>query len=390
MFDNFKKDNVNTILPNDIFKNNEYCGGLVYLDSGSYPEMQEWALPTNKKELKKCNWKNFFIKYSESNFMHKLNLLNCKHYVSEIDEDCIMASQANDAYWHGVFGGIYISHLRNAVYKNILKVQKHLTENTIVEDIDFDGYNEILIKNDNYVLGIDPNEGGRIFELGNLDKEFNFQNTLTRRIEPYHKKDQIKDWYDKFSLLDHFLQFPSLNSIKDCSFNEVGDFVNNPYSFEIIKGNKIILKRDGNVWYNDSLIEITVIKELVLENKGLLINYIIKNNNDFEFPFHFATEFNFNFISDSGTERYIKYGKETTTIGKDFSGEIDSVKFKDNFFDLSLNIGFDKSLVWSYPIKTIAMSEKNELESYQGTSIFINKVGKINPKSEYSYSIRIS
>ncbi len=383
-FDTLKNNNVKMLLPQDIFNDNKYCGGLVYLDSGSYPEMQEWALPEkNKKTGKKCNWKNFFVKYSESNFMHKLNLLNCKYYSSESEEESIMASQANDAYWHGVFGGIYISHLRSAIYKNIVNVQRGLIKNPIVEDVDFDGYKEILIKNENFILGIDPDEGGRIFELANVKKEYNFQNTLTRRRESYHKEEQIKDWYDKFSLIDHFFQFPSFEKIKNCEFEEIGDFVNNPYSFEI-NNKKVLLKRDGNIWFHGKLIPLTVQKELQFLKDEIVINYSIINKNNFEVQFHFATEFNFNFVSDSGEERFIKYGNEVKGIKDEYDNDTNLLTFEDKFFDLKLSILFDKSRVWSYPIKTVAMSEKDKIESYQGTSIFINKVGKLSPNSQCS------
>jgi len=32
----------------------------------------------------------------------------------------LYAAQANDAYWHGLFGGLYLPHLRRAVYASLL------------------------------------------------------------------------------------------------------------------------------------------------------------------------------------------------------------------------------------------------------------------------------
>jgi len=34
--------------------------------------------------------------------------------------DALLRGQANDAYWHGVFGGVYLPHLRRAVWENLL------------------------------------------------------------------------------------------------------------------------------------------------------------------------------------------------------------------------------------------------------------------------------
>src|SRR2546428_11877851 len=36
--------------------------------------------------------------------------------------------QANDAYWHGVFGGCYLPHLRRAVKTSLLEAEHSLVE----------------------------------------------------------------------------------------------------------------------------------------------------------------------------------------------------------------------------------------------------------------------
>jgi hypothetical protein len=36
------------------------------------------------------------------------------------------AAQANDAYWHGLFGGLYLPHLRRAIWNNLLKLEPAL------------------------------------------------------------------------------------------------------------------------------------------------------------------------------------------------------------------------------------------------------------------------
>ncbi len=390
-FENMINNDVKMLLPKEIVGQEENCGGLVYIDSGSYPEMISWALPPNKKtENYKCSWKNFLIKYPEANYIHKLSFLNAKYYELPEDEEMIMASQANDAYWHGVFGGIYISHLRNALYKNILNVQKNLKWNVLKEDIDFDGKNEIIMKNSNIVIGIDPDQGGRIFEFGSFSKSYNFQNTITRRRESYHEKNIVEDWYDKFSLIDHFMEFPNFEQIKTCRFKEIGDFVNQPYKAEILNSNKIKLSRKGNIWFEGKHTKIYLTKEIVLHNNKVDIYYKINNPNAIIVPLHFATEFNFNFVSEYGDERFIMYNNKKSKVGEEFLGTSKNIHFIDKFFDLDLEIKFEETEVWTYPIKTSAMSEKDKIKSYQGTSIFINKIEKLLPESELTFCISIN
>ncbi len=32
-------------------------------------------------------------------------------------------AQANDTYWHGLFGGIYMAHVRSAIYHHLIKAE---------------------------------------------------------------------------------------------------------------------------------------------------------------------------------------------------------------------------------------------------------------------------
>jgi len=108
--------------------------GLCYLPTSSYLEMEEWSLPPEKaldlKALKEQlgeeadlfapfirggHWKNFLRRYPEANLAHK-KMLALSRMVRErgIGGEAQMelyAAQCNDAYWHGVFGGLYLPHL---------------------------------------------------------------------------------------------------------------------------------------------------------------------------------------------------------------------------------------------------------------------------------------
>ena len=37
--------------------------------------------------------------------------------------DALWAGQCNCAYWHGVFGGLYLPHLRQALYRELLSAE---------------------------------------------------------------------------------------------------------------------------------------------------------------------------------------------------------------------------------------------------------------------------
>ena len=89
----------------------------------------------------------------------------------------LLHGQCNDAYWHGVFGGLYSPHLRTALWRPLVEAEAiadHLTHrkrNAYAElakrmDFDGDGSNEeIYFTSDRYAALIKPDDGGTICEL---------------------------------------------------------------------------------------------------------------------------------------------------------------------------------------------------------------------------------
>ena len=65
-------------------------------------------------------WRNFQVKYREINDLHKQMLRTsaqgrrrCRRAPArERALDHLYRGQSNDCYWHGLFGGIYIAHMR--------------------------------------------------------------------------------------------------------------------------------------------------------------------------------------------------------------------------------------------------------------------------------------
>ena len=82
-------------------------------------------------------------------------------------------SQCNDAYWHGVFGGLYLPHLRTEVYRNLIEAENLTTiehafasaPSITVADMDADGFDEAIIRNREEPLFVSPRNGGSLVEL---------------------------------------------------------------------------------------------------------------------------------------------------------------------------------------------------------------------------------
>ena len=105
--------------------------------------------------------------------------------------------QCNCPYWHGAFGGLYLPHLRNAIYKNLIAADTAVEElsgrtgrwvHIEADDFNLDARKEIRLSSDRLVGYVAPARGGHLYELDVRSTGVNLLATLNRRPEPYHVK----------------------------------------------------------------------------------------------------------------------------------------------------------------------------------------------------------
>lgn len=190
-------------------------GGLAYLPTASYREMEGWALPpvaarrlqSLERELgdraqgaegaliRGSHWRHFLAKYTEANRLHKkMQALSrlCRSRGNPADvRRAIGRAQCNDAYWHGVFGGLYLPFLRAALWRELahaegtLRAAEPLTSEVL--DLDVDGREEVWIHGATCSVLIAPHRGGAIEEYTRFHDGVNYADVLTRREEGYHQ-----------------------------------------------------------------------------------------------------------------------------------------------------------------------------------------------------------
>ncbi len=189
--------------------------GLAYLPSASYREMEAWSLPFAPAQallrledawrgprldgiegglLRGGHWRNFLVKYPESNWMHKLAMALselCRKQGNAPDPRRLIGrAQCNDAYWHGVFGGLYLPFLRGAVWSNLARAESALRHGELLQieacDIDADGQAEVWAHSSLASLLIAPARGGMIPVWLDLAAGENLLNVIARHREAYH------------------------------------------------------------------------------------------------------------------------------------------------------------------------------------------------------------
>ena len=203
------------------FHAREKTRGIVYLPTTSYIEMNEWTLPApraaayhalieaekaagrfqgNKAFLRGGIWRNFMSRYTEANWMHK-RMLGASRRLAELPgklrspamQEHLHRAQANDAYWHGLFGGLYLPHLRRAVWNNLLLLEAALAPLAPPPaceqiDVDHDGHLETVLRNDELQAFVRDDGDAALVELSSLTLAHNFGDTLCAYSEVYHAR----------------------------------------------------------------------------------------------------------------------------------------------------------------------------------------------------------
>lgn len=408
-------DTINITTFSQFFDKNKAIS-LSYLPTVSYHEMGEWStLPSISKDylelihqheekeylIRGGIWKNFFIKYNESNWIHKRALeLSKIENVSEEFKDYLYRIQCNDVLWHGVFGGIYLPNLRDNAYKYIIKCENLLnkTSGYSKHDINMDSYDEYKFYTPKLIVVIDPKMGGQIVEFDLKNQCFNLQNTLTRYHESYHDKikkveeieeeeiqketqdDEIatihndnllsttedielfKDWYIKKSAIDHITDKKlDKENFKSCTFWEYGDFANQNFDVVEVKDNSIKLKRDGGI-YKEEKKNTTLTKSFTFNNNK--VESEIKIQSEDSSIMKYLLEFNLHF------QDYDILTVNGHNIDEALHFENSQLTILDQSINKTISFFFDQCIdIYVYPVKSVSQSESGVDHTIQGIAL---------------------
>ncbi|MBN1679801.1 MAG: DUF1926 domain-containing protein [Anaerolineae bacterium] len=422
--------------------------GRVYLPTASYFEMGQWSLPADRfrelehvkqdmqdqgrddvlRYLRGSTWRNFMVKYDEVNQMHKRMLMVADKVHAMIDGpvkdqalDLLWRAQANDAYWHGLFGGIYLFNFRISNYANLIEAEA-LAEGhdppLAVRQFDFtkDCMDEVVLTGPDFNAIWKPSAGGMLLELDSRPLRYNLLNVMTRREEGYHaairraaangqlvtpemeqqgvsfdnrnavrakeagiERALLTDWYRRGAFLDHFLRDDvDLNAFYRAFYGEQGDFVSLPYTVSAAEANgdtaRVTLFRDGYVWVGDQHCPVRVTKQFDFRRGGdsFSCQYTVQNQADIPVDVRFAVELAAGFDGGQSPEHVfltVNGVNEPRSPGK--MAEYTNVTRCTTVTRLRairLTTGFDQPCtLWAFPLETVTMSEAGYERGYQGT-----------------------
>jgi hypothetical protein len=425
--------------------------GKVYVPDGSYRELTEWVLPPalhQHYERAKAQlaaspladqikpffraggyWRNFKARYPESDEMYARMLGISRRLAAaaardgadpdylEIARRELYRGQCNCPYWHGAFGGLYLPHLRNAIYRSLITAHNALDDAEAktgprvaleVGDYNLDARQEVKLENEGLVALVRPAQGGHLYELDVRQTAINVLATLQRRPEAYHQailnaihpenRDHAKaegpasihdrvilkqegldrllvcDRHPRKALVDHFYPIDvTLDDLAACRDVERGDFVTGTYLARAQRDARrvaLVMERPGHADGHAVRIKKTI--ALAAGSPVLEVSYEL-----FDLPretcLHFAVELNLAAMAGHADDRYYSdpHGARLGLLDSRIDlAHTEGVSLSDEWLDLVVGVSWSRpGGLWCYPIETVSQSEGGFEGVYQSSAV---------------------
>jgi alpha-amylase len=443
--------------------------GRIYLPPASYEEMMEWTLPAasgetfhevieeltrmGKREawkpfIRGGQWVNFQTKYDESNRMHKKMLAVSKKLADAESKTPSSAQlnrakrelyrgQCNCAYWHGLFGGLYLNYLRHAVYGHLIRAERLVDEvmepesdylNVVKADYDMDAMDDVVMGNALFQIVVDPDYGATLLEADYRPADFCLTNTLTRQREAYHtrienhtggadkgtapasihdivrmKEEGLADWlvYDKGlrrTFQDRFVDEGAL--MADYAMNrvaETGDFLDGRYAIDRMDVDErvatLVMRRTGAV----GGVPVTLVKAMTMNETDASVTVAYEATNVGKHPLTTVaiTELNVTLLAVDADDRYWTGGvaeNDRPRLNRSLEdAAVDAVGLADDFFGFEIVAATDTpGAVWRFPVYTVSQSEAGFEKTYQGSCLAFLRPLALAPGQSGRWSITLS
>jgi 4-alpha-glucanotransferase len=432
--------------------------GRVYLPTGSYSEMGEWALPADEghayaealhaaqaagrpeaRWMRGGFWRNFQVKYREINDLHK-QMLRVSHKVDAMPVDAHRAAaldhlfqgQSNDCYWHGLFGGIYIAHMRLATAEHLIAAEdaadraarrKGLAaDGVIARDIDLDGVDELLIASPGQMVALKPSEGAGIGAWDIRAVRHALTSVMRRRPEAYHQKlidfeaegaagkpkgeeglasihDLVKvreaglsrrlfiDTHERRSGLVHLLLHDTTpEDFASAAFTELGDFVAGEFEVEQVTEDAVELVREGLIGGQPARIRKRFLFDGDRAAPGIALEVHVTNLAASPIEARLGVEWALNVLGGGGNPSAWMEPRPGERVRFDGEGQVAGVEtfgLGNDWIGLELRSTLEPAAdAWWSSIDTVSISEDGFERTHQGSAILFSWPIHLEPGEE--------
>ena len=447
--------------------------GRVYVPTSSYAEMGEWSLPADEtvvftpllhravadhrpeaRWLRGGFWRNFQVKYREINDLHK-QMLRTSAKVAAMPMgpsktraiDHLHRGQSNDCYWHGLFGGIYISHMRLATYEHLIAAEDAADHalgtqrQAELVDLDLDGLPEVLVSDEGQVVAVKPGEGGGIGSWDIRAARHALAAALRRRPEAYHETlraheaagattppevegeghadvdDQgdvggapasihdlvmVKEaglsarlFYDDHELRSGLVRFLAPDTTPEAfataAATELGDLRDGEFAVDHVAPGQVSLSRHGAVAGQP----VTVGKTIRLLGDRLapelVIDLELHHQGDAAIDARFGLELSVHLLGGGGNPS-AWYDVGGARSAHDRSGQaegVDAIGYGNDWVGVAVRATAEPAAdAWWSPIETVSNSESGFERVYQGSSLLFSWPLRLAPGEARRFSVR--
>ena len=426
------------------------ASGRVYLPTASYGEMGEWALPADaartlevaKAEIGRLAdgerlvgllrggfWRSFLVKYPEvgDTYWKMLRVSRAiRGAMARRPDDARLArgqvalwrGQANDAYWHGVFGGCYLPHLRRAVKTSLLEAERSLVEAAEVpetawtrEDGDGDGRAEVYVRTRALSVTLEPEAGGMVTELGYYPAGLDLVDVLARRPEVYHDKLRERAAADgsaaartiygaaapKEAGLDALLAYDDLRrgSLIEAFFADGAEPLDpvtpwraaralvgaEPLACGVLDGAdglSVVFSRAA-----DDALPAALEKRVTIRDDTLDVHYRLRPAAGKRLTGRWAVQWNLALTAGAAPDRYLDLRDRPTLGSSGRAADLSAVTLVDEWAAVEARLRWSPGaeLAWG-PVETVSLSEGGFERIYQGTALLLVWHLDVRPEDE--------
>ena len=423
--------------------------GRVYIPTGSYAEMGEWALPAGESRvfasvlhaaqeagrpearwLRGAFWRNFQVKYREINDLHKQMLRTSEkvHAMApgqarDLATDHLYRGQSNDCYWHGLFGGIYISHMRLATYEHLIAAED-LADTQAGElvaaeqrDLDMDGADDVRLAGPGQVVTVDVTTGAGIGGWDIRPVRHALGAVLRRRPEAYHETlrnheaklasaaasaanpgtpasihdivttkeaglaDQLH--YDPFERRSGLVRVLARDTTPEAwamaRATELGDAVEGAFEIDALDAGRLVTSRVGSVVTPGGLVPVRIVKDLCLagdrRSPTLELTVTLENRGDREIDGLFGLEWTLTMLGGGGNPSawWEMDGRRTAHDGRGTAAEVTEFAQGNDYVGIAVSSTVSRpATAWWAPVETVSNSEGGFERVYQGSGLLLS------------------
>jgi 4-alpha-glucanotransferase len=435
--------------------------GRVYVPTSSYMEMGEWALPADESRaftaalqnaqkrhkpearwLRGAFWRNFQVKYREINDLHK-QMLRTSAKVDAMPPgpertlalDHLYQGQSNDCYWHGLFGGIYIAHMRAATYEHLIAAEDLADARvgglvaTERADLDLDGQDDARLAGPGLVVSVDLNEGAGIGGWDIRPVRHALGAVMRRRPEAYHAtlRDfetahptpaagqgpapdtgqdgaghdddapasihdilMVKEpglshqlFYDPFERRSALVRFLAPDTDPEAWARgeavELGDAVESPYELTSLDPGRLVATRDTTVKTSRGDAAVPVRKEIEIggdrRSPTLAVTVTVTNRSDHTIDARLGLEWTVNLLGGGGNPSawFEAAGERDSHDSRGTAAGVSRFEQGNDWIGMSIESSASEPAdLWWAPVETVSNSEAGFERVYQGAGMLVS------------------